>query len=264
MQETWAHMYLRRAQNWGTENAPWRWTLAVCRNVCIRREQEQCSSASQGGTMRDSAGVTFLEHGPAAQLDLSRWMVSESPVVTVGSPNSAPGEELFRVARAVRRSDGAIVVANAGTSDLRVYGRDGRLRSRSGREGDGPGEFRSVGGLVRLGGDSLMVWDYRAMQVSVYDENVDLVRTVNLAGQGTGLPLPVGALPGGRWLLLSISMPAARGNGVLQDTAALLVYDVEGRAIAELGRVPFRDVYQGRTESGPTVSVEGLLVHVVP
>jgi hypothetical protein len=51
---------------------------------------------------------------------------------------------LFRVRGAVLLRDGSIAVANNGTHEARVYGLDGKLLRRIGREGDGPGELSSL------------------------------------------------------------------------------------------------------------------------
>ncbi|WP_419943063.1 hypothetical protein [Candidatus Palauibacter sp.] len=61
--------------------------------------------------------------------------------MSIGTAGGDPAYELFRVGGAMRLSDGRIVVANAGTGELRVYDPDGIHLASWGGQGDGPGEF---------------------------------------------------------------------------------------------------------------------------
>ena len=74
---------------------------------------------------RDSAGVTIVENArpdPGSRLS---WRVSGAPALSIGTEEGDPGEMLFDVRDATKLGDGRIVVANAGTSDLRVSRRTG-------------------------------------------------------------------------------------------------------------------------------------------
>ena len=74
---------------------------------------------------RDSAGITIVENGrpfPGSRLP---WRVADAPAVSIGTHEGEEGEMLFIVLDATRLADGRIVVANAGTSELRVFGADG-------------------------------------------------------------------------------------------------------------------------------------------
>ncbi|MBA3557794.1 MAG: hypothetical protein H0W30_04255 [Gemmatimonadaceae bacterium] len=51
-------------------------------------------------------------------------------------------------------------MANAGTHQLRFYDREGGYLFSSGRKGGGPGEFESLYFLAKLGGDSLLTFDF--------------------------------------------------------------------------------------------------------
>lgn len=84
------------------------------------------------------------------------WEVADSPSVTVGVDDEQPGHALVRVVGATRLSDGRLVVAEAGTSELRVFGPEGDYQGALAGEGDGPGELRFLAGVVRLPGDTLL------------------------------------------------------------------------------------------------------------
>ena len=57
-----------------------------------------------------------------------------------------------------------IFVANAGTSEIRVYGFDGVYRRSMGSEGDGPGEFRRIQTL-RVSDSAVIVQDLNEIEV---------------------------------------------------------------------------------------------------
>jgi hypothetical protein len=70
----------------------------------------------------------------------------------------------------VRDARGRFLVAGAiPPTRILVYDTSGRLLTTWGREGDGPGEFRSIGRLVRLPGDSLLVLEGGARRATVLD-----------------------------------------------------------------------------------------------
>ena len=56
-----------------------------------------------------------------------------------------------------------------GDNTLRTYRDTGAYMATWGREGEGPGEFRLLGGLDKLGADSVVVWDRRWQRVTVFD-----------------------------------------------------------------------------------------------
>jgi len=73
----------------------------------------------------DSAGVTIVENDPAATDSRLPWQLGEQPSVSIGSVDSGEPDELFAVRDAMRLANGRIVVANLGSSELRVFNADG-------------------------------------------------------------------------------------------------------------------------------------------
>lgn len=139
-----------------------------------------------------------LACGEPAVAPPAEWRLSERPVLTIGSEGAAE-TELHRVAGAVRLASGEIAVANEGTSEIRFFGPDGRYLGAFGREGSGPGEFRSMGRLIRFG-DTLAVHDSRTNRLTILRGTRLLetrpVRTSNVA-QRVSI---VERLPDGRWV----------------------------------------------------------------
>ena len=91
----------------------------------------------------------------------SDWTISAAPVVSVGGPDEREGYLLHQVIGTTRVSDGRIIVADIGSSELLFYDSLGvHLRTIGGR-GEGPGEFQRIMQLQRLLGDTLLVLSYR-------------------------------------------------------------------------------------------------------
>ena len=94
--------------------------------------------------VRDSAGVTIVENARPAPGSRLVWQIGETPAVSIGTEEGDPGEMLFDVRDATRLADGRIVVANAGTSELRVFAANGTYLETWGGQGEGPGRVQRV------------------------------------------------------------------------------------------------------------------------
>jgi hypothetical protein len=140
----------------------------------------------------------------------------------------------------MRLGDGRIVVASAGTQQLRIYGADGRLLHSVGRSGEGPGEFRAPFWLGRLRGDSIVAWDVALRRFSIFTPSGEFVRSVRPAGSPGVFPQAVGVLPDGRFVLAaSTSSQVLPAPGqARRDTVAYVVIDSTGTVVDTLGRFP--------------------------
>jgi hypothetical protein len=116
-----------------------------------------------------------------------------------------PRYEFYGIRGACRTADGAIVVADGESRELRFFDRQGRYRRTAGRKGGGPGEFASLGRLV-CRGDSLYAWDVESASVSLFAGG-EFVGRVSLARPDEGLPQLEGAFGNGT-LLVSYRSPA--------------------------------------------------------
>ena len=87
---------------------------------------------------------------------LATWTLSAEPVVAIGGADEREGYLLHQVVGATRLADGRIVIANRSTLQLRYYDPEGRHLFDAGGEGEGPGEFQTLGDLTRLPGDSVL------------------------------------------------------------------------------------------------------------
>lgn len=159
--------------------------------------------------VRDSAGITIVDNTRPAPDSRLGWRIRETPAVSIGTEEGDPGEMLFDVRDATRLADGRIVVANAGTSELRVFGADGAYLETWGGQGDGPGEFSAYTpeAVARWPGDSIAAGNMFGRRVEVFDSQGDAGRTVTMADgyhsflgvlpDGTVLAKPSAVLMGG-------------------------------------------------------------------
>jgi hypothetical protein len=135
--------------------------------------------AKSAASVRDSAGIRIVENPDVAPAGLE-WSFSQLPLLDIGGEGSPENAELFQVRQAVRLSDGRIVVANAGSSELKYFDPLGTYLASVGGPGEGPGEFREVRFMARFGGDSILVYDSRLLRVAVFDPDGAFTRNVQL------------------------------------------------------------------------------------
>lgn len=125
------------------------------------------SDAGRDIMRRDSAGIPIIEIPNSRLEDIPRLTIADEPDVRIGV---VEGEEPYMFAGAVYTrtlSDGAIAVVNRQSSTIRIFSADGRFLRELGGDGEGPGEYRSIAGMVVLPGDSLLVWDARLRRVTI-------------------------------------------------------------------------------------------------
>jgi hypothetical protein len=146
---------------------------------------------------RDSAGIHVVEN-PAASVDRA-LTASPEPVLSIGVVDGEPEYQLFQVSAAARLSDGGVVVANAGSREVRFYGPDGRHRATAGGSGQGPGEFRYPAAIVVEAGDTVVVQD-RLDRVRFSPDGAFLGRETTDRGQLMDVLGPEARAEGGTWL----------------------------------------------------------------
>lgn len=190
--------------------------------------------------------------------------IPDEPRVQVGS--SSDGDAvLYDIVGAVMLSDGRIVVANRGTSEVLFFAPDGNFLFAAGGPGDGPGAFRSLATLGAGSGDTLFTYDDRTGRISVFNADGALLRTRRIdissalpAGFdfGPGLQAagwtPSGDLVAFRRLLRST--PSERDSSdsfgrartlatsseflrFRQPTVELLSFNREGRLVSRIGEL---------------------------
>ncbi len=139
-----------------------------------------CREESQRAvTVADSAGVEIITNPPVSIESAETWSLSAEPVVEIGAGTN-PEVPLFRVTDVLPLESGRVAVGTDAPPRVVIFEPDGAVAATLGREGEGPGEFFSVGSVVFLPGDSLAVWDPDRRRVSVFTVDGRFARELNL------------------------------------------------------------------------------------
>ncbi len=190
--------------------------------------------------VRDSAGIRIVESSRPIWGSDSGWRIEPEPSLDIGS---ADGEEpyLFSyVETALRLGDGTIVVANAGSGELRFFDSTGRHVRSVGRKGSGPGEFgQSSVHIWQTPNGDIVAEDAGNRRVNVFDSAQGFRATVMLDLPPTGLqPSLQGVLADGSWLVKAWVEGAQSANGEWQRTSAYHRYGSDGKHLATLAQAP--------------------------
>jgi len=200
---------------------------------------------TDGAVVRDSAGITIVENFAPAWSEEDRWRLSAQPMVTIGVEEGPEEYQLFRVRSALRLDDGRLVVANAGTNELRFYDPHGQFLFARGGDGAGPGEFRSMGMMWALA-DSLFIYDFGLARISVYASSGEFGRSFQIGTTPDGaIPLPWGVFSDRHLLVLRAARDDELHLGFYRDTSLYLRYDLEGMHVDTVGRFAGSERYVG-------------------
>jgi hypothetical protein len=156
-------------------------------------------------TERDSAGVHIVEHRGRPPVGFGGWTVAPEPRLTIGGLAADEDHQVYRVRGAAALTDRSIVLANAGSGEIRLYSPAGSLVRSQGRKGGGPGEYQSPTIVGRIAGDTLVVGDFQNNRVSFVHPEAGFIRSF-VANQDGRFGFARGALDDGTVLM---------GGGVL-------------------------------------------------
>ena len=151
-------------------------TFALAVAAC---QQDRDAPSTPATQTRDSAGIEIVENPRPAHGTRLGWVAPE-PSLNIGTREGDAPYLLFRVRDAMRLPDGRFVVADQGSSELRVFDASGVHTATWSREGEGPGEFTQLDGIAPWPGDSLLAWNARPPGFTVFDLRGNVGRTFAL------------------------------------------------------------------------------------
>ena len=247
-----------------------RWALAALAATGACGGDAGVDTASGRVGVWDSMGVVISEN--ADQVAAAEWSLREEPGIVIGWSLQAAEEYQFaRISGAIRLPGGGILVADGG-SDLREFRADGIYVRTWGREGEGPGEFKFIGGLDGWGADSVVVWDRRPLRVTVFDTRGNLGRTAAL--HGAPQLLLRGAVGSDRLVferVVEFNMNQVLANWNQRDEyqreqGTVEVWDAAGNRVSTIGPYPHREYYAlsegGRRRMGPVRHTRNMITGV--
>ena len=162
----------------------------------------------------------------------------------VGGDDSRREYALADVDYAALLDDGSVAIADGiNRQEVRIFSEDGVFIRALGRSGGGPGEFRSIRGLVALPG-KIVLWDIQILRLTYFLTNGQLEKavTLNLDGLQQLRPSFVGVLRDG-----SAVFSDTRGvnNGIRRDTIHFVRFSIDGSAWREIASVVGPEKYKG-------------------
>ena len=209
--------------------------VVMCTAAC---QEERQGSTGPLSVTTDSAGIEIVENARPPDDSRLGWRIGSGPTVSIGEVEGEDPYLLHDVSDAMMLGDGQIVVANSGTSELRVFNGSGTHVSTWGGEGEGPGEFSWLRAFEPWPGDSLLAWYGPRRDISVFDADGNYGRSFTF---GTNDDDP------GLWALVP---EATTRNGLilamhdphLLITVAAEVRDAKGSLLSSLGSYPGQEM----------------------
>jgi len=112
-------------------------------------------------------GIEYV-HNVEMPLFPDRTVVFEEELV-IKSEDEEGNILLFRPGWYVVDSEGYIYICDLQDLRIKVFDPEGHLTRSIGRKGDGPGEFQNIGEIALLPDDRLLVLDWEAHRISLFD-----------------------------------------------------------------------------------------------
>ncbi len=100
--------------------------------------------------------------------------------VRIGVLDGDPDYEIGRVRAVAVGTRGEIIIADDATPALRVYDSTGVFVRIIGRNGEGPGEYRSMGGVGTFRDGRIVLWDNRLQRLTTYSPSGDRLGEVSV------------------------------------------------------------------------------------
>jgi hypothetical protein len=183
-------------------------------------------------------------HAPAWDAQ-GAWSVMLQPTLEIGHEPRGPAYEFDQIAGVVRLEDGRIVVADGGSSEMRVFDSRGGVIAVAGGQGQGPGEFESIAALGRAAGDTVWVYDFALRRITFYVANGEFVGTASL---GPEIPTlgAVGRLDDGSFVMAQLWAASRtaeeRTTGLRRDPVVYARFGARGELLDTIGLYPGREI----------------------
>jgi len=198
------------------------------------------SDSSSGPVRSDSAGIEIVEYSSQTPMGFGGWVVQNEADLSIGTMDGPEEDQLFRISGAIRMANGQVVVANAGSGDLRFFDGQGNYLRSEGRRGGGPGEYERPSLVGRVAGDTMVVGDFQNNRVSFVHPEDGFQRSFQ-ANETSSFGFTRGVLDDGTILRgggITFSGGDELASGFQRDDVSYELADRTGHLIASLGEFP--------------------------
>ena len=205
--------------------------------VACQQDREDAGVERFRAELRDSAGIRIVENQRPPDGSRLGWRIGPEPAPSIGVLEGEEPYMLHEASDAAKLPDGRIVVANAGSQELRVFDAKGTHLVTWGGRGEGPGEFVSLSQVAPWPGDSIVAWFSHGNGISVFDSAGAFGRSFSLPLTGDDRDLwvrPV-AIRGDGKIFAILASPAG-------DSATLQIRHRDGTPSASLGTHPYTEL----------------------
>jgi hypothetical protein len=173
---------------------------------------------------------------------LTEWRLSQTAVLEIGVNDGDSMYQFHSITEVARLSNGQIVVANSGSHQIRLYSPDGRHIRNVGGHGFGPGEFRSLGTMLHLPLDTILVQDRLQSRLNFYSPSLEHVRTTIVHRASPIMAQLLGRLADGRWLGLTLRLAGDRSDS-MQFAGVVVAFSNNGASVDTLLEYPGEPAY---------------------
>ncbi len=186
-------------------------------------------------TVADSAGILIVTNGSIGAR--GKDLIPLKETLRIGSREGEEGYNLYRVRGVSVGTGDTLFVPLMREAVIQVYAPDGRFVRTIGRQGEGPGEFRSLS-TVFVTGDTIVANDPRLYRTTLMRTTGELLTTFSIR-RGEKWMWPSAYTPSG-WLVSLTYVGAFEyvpGRVVVRTSQMANVRDIQA-AVSELGEGP--------------------------
>ncbi len=189
----------------------------------------------------DSAGVKLVmnaEQGVWAPDEV--WQFRED--LRIESPEDEPGREFGMLAGVVVDSRGVISALDFSAQNIQQFDSNGTYLRTFGGPGEGPGQFKRVGGELRLGrGDSIVVPDLGNLRVNIFSPDGLFARSFPMPSF-PATPFVWWALPDGR-LAAQVNVMVMPGQTVDNRANVIVRISPDGTVLDTILALPLDPIF---------------------
>lgn len=202
-----------------------------------------------GGTptppvVRDSAGVTVIENFEPQWGRADTWRLADTPLVNISGAEADSLHKISRPVGSLRLEDGTIVVANAGTQELRWFEPTGRYLLSVGSRGEGSTHFAALEWLGTTRSGEVAAFDFGRLQLSLFDPAGNFEQSTSLIVTFQAEPGSVRGVFADSSLVVirdvrhwarSMTQEASATEGLVRGPARVSRYSANGEYLHEIG-----------------------------